>query len=114
MRYASALLIIILTLTLGARAQEMKDDIAAGEKLARDVCAVCHIVSDRNEQPPLEKAHAPPLFVVAQRPNMSPVLLRDFLKRPHGVMREFVFTPEDLENLVSYIISLQPISQSPG
>jgi mono/diheme cytochrome c family protein len=103
-----AVLIISVALTTPVAADSGYGDRGAGERYARDICAICHAVDRPGEIPPLAKAAAPSFFALAQRPGTSAMRLRAFLNEPKGVMHPLVVEPKELEDVVTFIMSLAP------
>jgi hypothetical protein len=87
-----------------------------GLALARDYCSACHRVS-AEQRPPAkvtvdtgsgsEEYEAPSFHQVAARPGRDADYLRTFIQAPHYPMREQLFIPEELEQIVAYILSLK-------
>lgn len=78
-------------------------DPALGEKTAALWCAACHQIAP--EFPP--KSPAPPFMEIGRNLKYSRQYLSDWITYPHSEMPNFQFSPEVLENLVSYILSFQ-------
>ncbi len=79
-------------------------DTAAGERLARQWCANCHVIdgSPRSTTVP----QGPPSFrSVAQQ--LNPDQLRTFLTRPHGAMPDLALTRAEIDDLIAYIETLR-------
>ena len=99
------LLVLPLLVWAGvASAQDGPGDPIAGAKLARDVCATCHIVSDTQEQATTE---APTFQSIAERSPEAIDALAAFLMDPHPPMPDLSLTREDIRDLLSYIESLR-------
>jgi hypothetical protein len=45
---------------------------------------------------------------VAAEPSMTEYALRAFLKTPHPTMPNIMMKPDDMDDVVSYILSLKP------
>ncbi len=101
---ASAPLLAPLPLLAPARGQEM-GDVVAGQRLAREVCAECHAVEKGDFMVSLEGA--PPFQQVADDPSASEVGLRVFLRTPHKTMPDLILTPQQTDDIVTYILSLR-------
>jgi cytochrome c len=80
-------------------------DPAAGKYLAQKWCAECHSTGgDR-----LSSNLAAPTFAeLAAEPSITGYTLRAFLRTPHETMPNIRFTPDQLDDIVDYIISLKP------
>lgn len=101
-----ALLISILTTVWGAAAAA-QDRAApeAGQDFARRVCAECHAVGEEDIESP--NAAAPPFTVIANTPGMTAAALRFVLSNPHREMPDLILQPEQLRDVVAYLLTLQ-------
>ena len=100
------LLVLPLLVWAGiASAQDGPGDPIAGAKLARDVCATCHIVSEDQLDDP--GVLAPTFFEVAADPSVTSLSIRVFLQTPHTNMPDLRLSPEETDNIISYILSLR-------
>jgi mono/diheme cytochrome c family protein len=88
-------------------AQELPGDPAAGGKLAREVCATCHIVSDDQLVDP--DVGAPTFFEVVDDPSVSELSLRAFLQTSHATMPNLILTPEETDDIIAYILTLRGV-----
>jgi mono/diheme cytochrome c family protein len=77
----------------------------AGELLADKWCAQCHSV--RGSQLGL-KLSAPTFPELAAEPSITEYSLRALLQSPHETMPQIKFTPDQLDDIVGYIMSLKP------
>jgi len=87
-----------------ARSQAL-GDVVAGERLAREVCAACHAVEKGDTLVSFEGA--PAFQLVANDPSASEVGLRVFLRTPHKNMPDLILTPQQTDDIVTYILSLR-------
>ena len=78
--------------------------IAAGKTVAQTWCANCHLVSGSQTQGSDE---APTWTSIASRPGTTPASLHAFLAKPHGKMPDFKLSPTEIDDLVTYILSLK-------
>ena len=100
-----AALAAILTLAaLDAQAQEA--EVAAGHDLARRVCVACHVVDGERPSRPLI-AGAPAFRDVANTPGMTAAALHVFLTTTHAKMPNLILKPEEMKDVVAYILSLR-------
>ena len=82
------------------------DSIAAGHRLAEAWCKTCHAIEAGGSLVP----HPGPDFVaVANAPSTTELGLKVFLRTSHPSMPNIVLTPEQADNLVTYILSLKRI-----
>jgi cytochrome c len=87
-----------------------------GQTLAREYCSACHRVSVDQAPPPKvtvntdvgsEEYQAPSFRQIAVRPGRNASYLRTIIQAPHYPMREQMFIPDELEEIVAYILSLK-------
>ena len=98
----SILLVSLLT-GAGAAAQE-SGDRTKGLAVARDVCARCHAVeADEGSS----VSGAPTFRTIANAPDMSEIALSVLLRTPHKTMPNLTFEPDELRDVVAYIMSLR-------
>ena len=79
-------------------------DLVAGELLADKWCAQCHGVRGDRLGPNLS---APTFPELAVEPSITEYSLRALLQSPHETMPHIKFTPDQLDDIVGYIISLK-------
>ncbi len=77
----------------------------AGEPLAQRWCAQCHAVKPGGVSP---EPKAPSFGELAAQPSITEYSLRILLRTPHESMPDLILKPEDLDDLVGYIVSLKP------
>ena len=102
-------------------------DVAKGRLLADKYCARCHVVGPQNRLGGIDST--PSFFLLGSRAKYLDRLATFFERRPHpafvrvpGVARwsnapayasEFVITPGNIEDLLSYVRSLKDIPRPP-
>jgi mono/diheme cytochrome c family protein len=99
--------LLSLLLLLGAApswAQNGAGDAAAGRQLTQRWCAGCHGGDPGVSEPMMP---APTFAEIANRRLTTPYRLGTFLRSPHTVMPNYVLTPEEIDNISAYIISLR-------
>ena len=80
-------------------------DPIAGQNLAGKWCAECHGI--RGDQ--LSPNPAAPTFPkLAAEPSITEYSLRALLRSPHETMPHITFTPDQMDDIVEYIMSLKP------
>lgn len=116
MRALGFLVAASVTLMGAAAAQDMTGDAEAGARLAKDVCAMCHVVSDdqsqltRSDQFPDQERYAlyaPAFADVAADPAVTAMSLRFLLQTPHLRMPDLHLTPQETDDVSAYILSLK-------
>jgi mono/diheme cytochrome c family protein len=98
--------VLTLILLIGFAPQRTATaDQARGRILAEQQCSHCHAVKrDEVSSDP----EAPSFAEVAAEPSITEYMLRVFLKTSHPTMPNLIIKPEDVDDLVSYIMSLKP------
>jgi mono/diheme cytochrome c family protein len=76
-----------------------------GENLAQSWCSQCHAVKPEQSSP---NPAAPRFQDVAAEPAMTEYALRAFLKTSHPTMPNIMMKSDDMDDIVSYILSLKP------
>lgn len=95
---------VFAALPFRATAQEAGDR-AEGRRLAGAFCSNCHVIT------PTTKAKGsngvPTFAAVARRPSTTPASLRNSLLSPHPQISSMQATPDELRDLIAYILSLR-------
>jgi mono/diheme cytochrome c family protein len=99
------ILSVALLAAVPALAQVYPGDPVAGRNFARQGCAVCHFVE--SEDLGLSWSGAPAFQEVADDPAVTEISLRIFLRTPHEDMPNFMLTPSETDDVISYILSLK-------
>ena len=87
---------------------EEPGDSRAGLAFAQAHCAECHAVRDADDTSP--NFDAPPFANVAKTPGMTGRALAVWLQTSHPTMPNLVVAEKDRDNVIAYIMSLQPPS----
>jgi mono/diheme cytochrome c family protein len=113
-----------VTLVLGAAlpaAAQGPSSIEAGHQIAVEICSACHQVSPDQKFPPLLNSRPPSFEEIANRPGVSPQTLRRFISTTHWdekrlpmTMPAAFLTPEQLDEVTGYIMSLRRGKGQPG
>ena len=96
---------VVATMLAGSNAIAQDGDRNAGLALARRVCSECHTV-DRSQAPSPNPA-SPRFEVIAKVPGMTAAALSVALLTPHRTMPNVILSPDELRDVVPYILSLQ-------
>jgi cytochrome c len=99
----SAVLASVLVVALNAE-QSARADKSTGKVLAEQRCSQCHGVK-RGEKSPY--AAVPSFSDVADEPSLTEYTLRVFLRTPHPTMPNLIIKPDEMDDIVSYIVSLK-------
>ena len=78
-------------------------DPKAGLDYAKLYCSSCHGIA--GEGSPLPEA--PPFHDVANQPGITQTALQVWLQTSHPTMPNIVVAPEDMRNVIAYILSLK-------
>jgi len=103
MRFCFSSLSVLIMLS-SAAAQEGGDP-RLGLGIAREDCAACHAVlrvEDRSPNP-----NAPTFGAIANVPGMTATALHVALQSPHKTMPNVMLEPDELGNLIAYILTLK-------
>lgn len=106
MRFSLLAMFFALLYPLTVNAEE-PGDMRAGLAFARANCAECHAVTDTEDKSP--NTGAPTFASVAKTPGMTGRALAVWLQTSHPTMPNFLVTEEDRNNVIAYIMSLQPL-----
>ena len=88
-----------------AGAQTLPGDPSAGERLARRGCTICHRVGADDR--PASVGGAATFRAIANDPSASQTALGVFLQTSHNRMPNIKLTPQEIDDLVSYIMTLK-------
>jgi mono/diheme cytochrome c family protein len=91
--------------TLSAHAQN--GDIAAGLSFARAACSACHVVNAGEQRPPWRIFIGPGFRKIANTPGITATALRVFLTTSHPKTPNPILTPEQMADVIAYILSLR-------
>jgi len=80
-------------------------DPRAGERLARQWCASCHLVATDQATPAPDTA--PTFASIAARPSITANALRVMIQLPYPRMPQLPLTRQEVEHIIAYIVSLQ-------
>jgi mono/diheme cytochrome c family protein len=90
----------------GASAQQAFCDAEAGYAVASESCALCHAISPEDSSV-WPVPDAPSFQEVADTPGMTAMALFAWMTTSHPTMPDIILPPEELRNVVAYILSLQ-------
>jgi mono/diheme cytochrome c family protein len=80
-------------------------DASKGLNFAQNICSACHNVLWTETPSPNERA--PPFKRIANIPGMSITALTVWSRTSHPTMPNLVIGPEDMDDLIAYILSLR-------
>ncbi len=89
-------------------AQEQGDP-KRGLSYAEKACTECHGVMPADDLSPL--LDAPTFQSVANTPGMTYTALSVWFQSPHPSMPNLIIPPEDLANVIAYIMSLKDVKE---
>jgi mono/diheme cytochrome c family protein len=81
-------------------------DPQGGLELAQQVCSECHAIG-RGQVFRSPNSRSPAFFELANTPGMTITALTVALVTPHAGMPMFMFTAEQREDVIAYILSLK-------
>jgi len=97
-------LAVALSMLLSALTDASADP-ATGERLADKWCSECHGIRADRLSPNLA---APTFPELAAEPSITEYSLRALLRSPHETMPHITFTPDQMDDIVGYVMSLKP------
>jgi mono/diheme cytochrome c family protein len=86
-----------------ATAQVPSGDVAAGRQLVQASCSTCHEERRQMSAP----QSGPSLQAIAAMPSTTSMSLHVFLLTPHGNMPNYRLSPQEIDDVVAYILSLR-------
>jgi mono/diheme cytochrome c family protein len=96
---------LLLSFLVAAPAGAQTGDPAAGQKLAEADCAACHQIKP-GSQPKNPESKAPSFMAVSRMPSTTALSIKVFLRTSHANMPNIVLSPEDIDSIAAYILSL--------
>jgi mono/diheme cytochrome c family protein len=100
-----ALTALLTPFAAAAQTDQSPGDRAAGRAIATRTCSECHLVP--GGPAPTARRGGPPFVEIANRPTTTAPGLRSLLRAPHVGMPMFQFTDRELDDLVTYLLSLR-------
>jgi mono/diheme cytochrome c family protein len=80
-------------------------DLSAGRHLAETVCSACHQIDATSPNP--EPISGAPSFVdISRMPSTTELAIKVFLRTSHPTMPNFILSPEEIDSVTAYILSL--------
>jgi cytochrome c len=98
-------LLVVMALVGQLDIRAAKAETARGQALAEQWCAQCHGVRPHEAS---ANPKAPSFSAIAAESSATEYALRVFLKTPHPTMPNFKLQPDDIDDLVGYLLSLKP------
>lgn len=99
-------IVLAIAAASGSAVAEDVGNPAAGQRFAEVHCAECHAVRSGGDASP--NKDAPPFAAVAVTPGMNGRALAAWLQTSHPTMPDFLIAQTDRDNVIAYILSLQP------
>jgi cytochrome c len=100
----AALVALCLILRSANGAAPGSDSATAGHRLAEAWCMACHAIEARTAG---ASSAAPDFVQIASLPSTTALALKVFLRTNHPSMPNLVLTPEQTDDIASYILSLK-------
>jgi len=92
-------------LAIGTARSQNSGDIAAGHKLAGEICSACHAIESGERQSP--QPEAPSFDAVRETPGMTATALYAFFQTSHRNMPNVVLDPDQIRDVTAYIMQLK-------
>jgi mono/diheme cytochrome c family protein len=102
----------MMALSAAPAAAQAPGQSAAGRALALRTCSSCHAVVERQVRPAMDSA--PSFSSIARNPAVTADGLRTFLQTPHPVMPDLALSRREIDDVISYILSLRPAAPDNG
>jgi len=106
MRGIWILAVAMVVTGLGNAAAREYGDPVRGLTFAKKTCAECHAVRAEDLLSPVSEATT--FEEVANTPGMTRIALTAFLQTPHATMPNLVIEPQDMDDVIAYILTLKP------
>ena len=104
--FAAALATSVVASFGAASAQQiLPGDPVAGHAFVRENCSDCHNVE--REWDELSAVYGPAFVDIAASPGLTATRLRAFLLTPHFEMPDFILSVQEIDDIVSYILTLR-------
>ena len=88
-------------------AQPLLGNAELGRQMSIEICSECHNVV---LSPEVERADAPRSFTaIAKDPIYTPLSLRVFFSSPHIQMPDFIFSREQQDHLIAYLMKMREV-----
>jgi cytochrome c len=97
--------LILIRLHYAGGAAAPSDSAAAGHRLAEAWCKTCHAIETTTSGG--AASGAPDFAAIANQPSTTALSLKVFLQSNHPTMPNLVLTPDQSDDLVSYVLSLK-------
>ena len=101
----SSILGLIASVYASTAVAEDIGSVKDGFIFAQTVCAECHAVRDGERASP--NAQAPSFTTVANTSGMNAMALEVWFQTPHPTMPNLVFSNQESDNVIAYILSLR-------
>jgi mono/diheme cytochrome c family protein len=98
----SSIVVSVAAITLSATAYGQ--DAGVGLRIAESECAGCHAVGKEGRSP---LPAAPPFREFGRRWSIDQGAVGERISVAHGDMPEFIFEPDEIADLVEYLLSVQ-------
>jgi mono/diheme cytochrome c family protein len=98
--------LLLIGAAANGQSPDAEGDRAKGRALALEECTACHDVESHRRSPPL-LSNAPPFVAVANTEGTTAVSLNAFLENSHKTMPNFVLSPSQQRDVISYILGLR-------
>jgi mono/diheme cytochrome c family protein len=105
MRIGYLLVASLIVMSSAAMALDLPGDALAGRAFAVRHCAGCHAVAAEQRSPAMDGA--PAFLTLARDPAISELSLRAFLQTPHSRMPNIMLTRREIDDVISYILSMR-------
>lgn len=98
---------VVASLAFAAPSRAQSVDPSVGRRLAATVCVDCHRI-DAATPPKDLKSRAPSFVDIARLPSTNELAIKVFLRTSHADMPNLILSPEEIDSVAAYIVSLAP------
>jgi mono/diheme cytochrome c family protein len=102
-RLAMTALMLLAQASAPVMAVELAGQVEDGRRIARAICAECHLVEGSGKP----GAPAASFAAIAAMPSTTSVAIKVFLKTTHGNMPDIILSEAEIDALAAFILSLR-------
>jgi mono/diheme cytochrome c family protein len=95
---------LIASLVFSCAAPAQSVDLSVGRRLAETTCSACHQIDAASPQSP--NPDAPSFVEISRMTSMTALAIKVFLRTSHPTMPNFILSPEEIDSVAAYIVSL--------
>jgi mono/diheme cytochrome c family protein len=97
---------VIASVAFSHSALAQSVDPSVGRHLAETTCSVCHQIDAASPQS--QNSDAPSFVDISRMASMTELAIKVFLRSSHPTMPNIILSPEEINSVSAYIVSLAP------